>query len=232
MPVKPIELYRQNGFQLIEGWCSEAIFDVIQLVDDAGINSSGGVLEIGIHHGKLFLLLNQTVSPEYKSYAVDVFDDQHLNIDKSGGGSFSIFQNNLITYDHHKGGNTIIIKGDSLDSALDLPNVVGRGSMKYISIDGGHTVEHTLSDLKLASELIKNTGVVLLDDILHPNWLGVIEGAVKFLSTHPTLVPFAIGHGKLFLSRLSYRDYYFNLFSNSGLITSTVKFFGWNLVVL
>ena len=230
--MNPIDHYRQNGFQFIEGWCSEAIFDVIKVLDDAGINRSGGVLEIGIHHGKLFLLLNQTVLPDFKSYAIDVFDDQHLNIDNSGGGSLSIFQNNLKNFDLYQGDNTIIIKGDSLDSALDLCNTIGRGSIKFLSIDGGHTVEHTMSDLRLASDLIKNTGVVLLDDILHPNWLGVIEGAVKFLNTNPTLVPFAIGHGKLFLSRLSFRDYYFNLLSGSVLSTNTVKFFGWNLVVL
>jgi predicted O-methyltransferase YrrM len=49
---------------------------------------------------------------------------------------------------------------------------VGVGSMRFISIDGGHTPEHTVSDLNLACRLINNQGVVILDDVLHHPWPG------------------------------------------------------------
>jgi hypothetical protein len=48
------------------------------------INKNGGCMGIGVHLGKFFILLNQLINAEYKSFAVDIFSDQHLNIDKSG----------------------------------------------------------------------------------------------------------------------------------------------------
>ena len=176
--------------------------------------------------------MNQIISKEFKSYAIDLFNQQELNIDRSGLGSLEIFKSNLKKYDVHNGANTEIIQGDSTDSSMRLREVIGLGLLRFISIDGGHTVEHTVSDLFLANDLISNEGVVILDDILNYHWLGVIEGVGRFLEKRPTLVPFAIGHNKLYLAKLSYRDFYFNLFAKSGLGTKVVLFHGWNLVAL
>jgi hypothetical protein len=227
-----LQHYYENGFPHVQGWCLEDLFKTINLLDESDINKKGGVLEIGVHHGKFFILLNQIVTSEFNSYAVDVFDNQELNIDKSGLGSLEIFKSNLENYDRHNGKNTKIIKGDSTDPSLDLKKLIGLGSLRFISIDGGHTVEHTVADLILSNELINNQGVVILDDILNYHWLGVIEGVGRFLDKRPTLVPFAIGHNKLYLAKLTYRDFYFNLFAKSGLGTKIVPFYGCNIVAL
>ena len=108
----------------------------------------------------------------------------------------------MLKYDLHKGNNVKIISGDSTDPKLNLVDTIGKGAIRFVSIDGGHTVEHTINDLKIAAELINNQGVVILDDILNHHWLGVIEGAISYLNTSPTLIPFAIGHNKLFLANL------------------------------
>ena len=189
-------------------------------------------MEIGVHHGKLYILLNSVIDSKFSSYAVDIFSNQDLNIDGSGNGSLEIFKKNLMLFDIHKGANTVIIAGDSTDDGLMLRKRIGVGSMRFISIDGGHTAEHTINDLKISSELISNEGVVILDDILNHHWLGVIEGVVKFLDSKPTLIPFAIGHNKLYLSKLSFNHRYQSLFENSKLATKVVNFFGHQLVAL
>lgn len=224
--------YLENGFKSVEGWCSEQVFDTVDVLNDAPINKGGGCLEIGIHHGKLYILLNQVIDPGEKSFAVDIFEAQNLNIDHSGAGSLHTFKTNLEKYDAHRGRNTHIIVGDSTDPGLRLEEVIGVASMRFISIDGGHTVEHTVSDLKLAERLVKNEGVVILDDILNYHWLGVIEGAGRFLDTYPTLVPFAIGHNKLYLCKLSYQGFYLQLFSRMPMASKTVRFYGHTVVVV
>jgi hypothetical protein len=224
--------YRTNGFDAVEGWCDTKLFDTINLMDQVDINKKGGCCEIGVHHGKLYILLNQVISKDETSYAVDVFDNQSLNIDNSGKGSLHAFKNNLSNYDAQRGANTSIIIGDSTDPALKLEETIGLGSLRFMSIDGGHTTEHTLNDLHLANKLIANEGVVILDDVMHYHWLGVIEGVTKFLSTYPTLVPFAIGHNKLYLSKLSFHRFYFDLFNNSPLMVTRAKFFGHDLVAI
>lgn len=229
-----LKKYLENGFIQVEGWCEPELFDLINLFDSASINQKGGVCEIGVHHGKLFILLNQTTQPEFDSYAIDVFDDQKLNIDNSGCGSVQRFKENLSYHDRHGGTNTVIISGDSTDSGLELTKKIKPGSIRFFSIDGGHTATHTLNDLKIANELISNEGVVILDDILNHRWMGVIEGAVDFLGTRPTLVPFAMGHNKLYFCKFSYHSYYYNLLLNNhlpklGTLTRN-KFFGHDII--
>jgi Methyltransferase domain len=227
-----LQNYHENGFHKIEGWCNEQVLHMVDMLDDAPINKKGGCLEIGVHHGILYILLNQVIQRGEKSYAVDVFEMQNLNIDKSGAGSLDIFKKNLEKYDVHRGANTHIIKGDSTDSALDLEGVIGRAALRFISIDGGHTVEHTISDLQLANKLIANEGIVILDDILSYHWLGVIEGFGRFISNFPTLIPVAIGANKLYLCKISVKNVYHQLFAQSPHRTKEVTFYGHKIIAL
>ena len=109
-----------------------------------------------MHHGKFYFLLNSIIDRKYQSFALDVFDDQSLNIDKSGSGNLQTFKNNLKNFDAHNGKNTQIISGDSTDQTVIKFFDDKIGSFRFISIDGGHTVEHTISDLHLANRLIAN----------------------------------------------------------------------------
>jgi hypothetical protein len=217
-----LEDYKQN-FDVVQGWADPKLFDTVQIMADCGINRRGGVAEIGVHHGKFFILLNQVTEITDVSYAIDVFGMQHLNIDKSGEGNKSIFMQNLADYDKHKGANTVILEMDSLSfSSQVIPS-----SLRFISIDGGHTVEHTINDLKIAERLIANEGVIILDDIMGVYWCGVTEGYIKYSMTHPTIVPFAMGHNKLYLCKLSHYDYYFKLFKQ--LSSGQTKFTGYQI---
>jgi hypothetical protein len=227
-----LRAYREHGFDKVQGWCNPQVFHTVDLFDEAPINKSGGVCEIGVHHGKLYLLLNQVTAPTAMSFAIDLFDQQRLNIDHSGSGNREIFERNLADFDVHKGANTHIIAGDSTDSKLQLNKRIEPGSLRFFSIDGGHSVEHTIRDLETANELICNEGVVILDDILNHHWLGVIEGLTRFLATRPTLIPFAIGCNKLYLAKLSYQKFYFDLLARSPLNSKIVMFFGHTLVAL
>jgi hypothetical protein len=126
----------------------------------------------------------------------------------------------------------VIISGDSTDKRLQLINQIGPGSVRFFSIDGGHTAAHTLNDLQIANECISNEGIVILDDIMNPWWSGVIEGFVKFLQSSPTLVPVAMGHNKLYLSKISYQKYYTETFENLQLNgpKSYTNFFGHKIL--
>lgn len=220
-----------HGYHKVEGWVNEQVPQMLDLLETSKFNyAQGGVAEIGVHHGRMYILLNQTTSRDARSYAIDIFDEQYLNIDRSGKGWLDKFKSNLMEFDAHRGSNTTIIRGDSTDHALRLEEEIEPGCIKYFSIDGGHTVEHTTNDLHLANRLIANSGVVILDDILNAGWLGVIEGAVRFLMTAPTLVPFAIGGNKLYLAKLSYYAHYFSLVNDSKLKTKIVKFVGRDIV--
>lgn len=188
----------------------------------------GGVAEIGVHHGKFFLLLNSTTFENEQSYAIDVFERQELNIDQSGSGNLQVFERNLRNFDAHYGKNVMVLSEDSTDPAL-VAKIQKR--VRFFSVDGGHTAEHTISDLIFAQKSIIPQGVVILDDILNSHWLGVIEGAIRYLLTKPTLIPFAIGYNKLLLANISYATRYYKLMAASSLcVKADVEFCGHKVI--
>ena len=198
-----LETYLQNGFQHVEGFCPWQTIHVLDHVDTF-CEKSAGVMEIGIHHGQFFIALNQLVSPNTTSYAIDVFDNQELNIDHSGDGNKAKFMENLQKYDRHGGTNTVILERDS----TDLTTFDTVKNCHYISVDGGHTPEHVISDLSVACDMVKNNGVVIVDDYLNHWWPSVTEGIFRYLLTTPTLVPFASSPNKLWMCKLSYKARY------------------------
>lgn len=206
-----LDKYKAEGFNQVDGWVQPGMFDCIKVLSECGINKKGGITEIGVHHGKLFMMLNAVVEDAVdRSFAIDVFDDQHLNIDNSGKGNLEIFISNLRKYDKFSGINVVPMPMDSTAYNGSIP----LHSQRFVSIDGGHTVEHTINDLKLSETLVANEGVVILDDIFHVHWAGVTEGYIKYSMTHPVLLPFAMGFGKLFLAKLSFVDFYRKLFAD------------------
>jgi hypothetical protein len=57
-----------------------------------------------------------------------------------------------------------------------------------LKIDGGHTALLTYSDLCVISNSLADGGVVTVDDITHPGWLGVRDGIGRFLSETSKLI--------------------------------------------
>jgi hypothetical protein len=161
-------------------------------------------LEIGVHHGKYFLVLEQLTPPGGDCWAVDLFSRQDLNVDQSGHGNQQIFLQHVADFakDPQR------VKSLELDS-LDLdPRRLGSNQFGLISIDGGHTATHTINDLQVGQELLAPKGMLMLDDILNQDWLGVISGATSFFSSPLArrLAPFAIGFNKLFCCHFSHAD--------------------------
>ena len=227
-----IENYMNSGFDNVEGWCNPRVGNIVDFLDSLPLNKIGGACEIGIHHGKLFLLLNQTIEEQYKSYAIDVFDLQHLNIDRSGDAKKEVFAHNIINYDRHKGNNIVLMEEDSLNPKNTIRKNIPSGSLRFMSVDGGHTVEHTVNDLKIASELITSEGVVIIDDITNHWWMSVVEGVCKFLLSYPTLIPFAVGDNKMYFCNVSWHQYYCDQMIASEFGTKEIKFFGHRVISL
>jgi Methyltransferase domain len=226
-----LQQYRDQGWPKVDGWVFAGVFEMVHIAHQTqvallGATPPGGALEIGVHHGRFFLLLNQLIEGNQRSFALDVFDQQVLNIDGSGRGDLQRFQANLQAFDHHQGRNTTILAADS--TTFDFAPLAQ--SIRLMSIDGGHSVAHTLSDLRAAEKVLTPLGVVWVDDIMHPEWPGVFEGVLRYLDTRPTLVPIAMGHNKLVLARLSVAQHFHAAYAQSGLPLKWVSLAGHALL--
>jgi len=203
-----IARYIHHGKFYVDGWLrTEAALAIHALVErQRALGVDGGVAEIGVHHRKLFILLYLLSRSPEPAVAIDLFDDQHLNVDLSGSGDLRKFRRNLER--HADSSRLVLHQGSSLDlAATDLIRL-GNGRLRMISVDGGHTAEITAHDLAIASEALAEGGIIVVDDVFNEQWPGVADGVQRHFVRRPNLVPFAIGANKTYFCRPSHREAY------------------------
>ena len=200
--------YIHRGKFYVEGWLrTEAALVVATLSErQRALGVGGGVAEIGVHHGKLFILLYLLSRAPERAVAVDLFADQHLNVDLSGSGDLAKFRRNLLR--HADDARLVLHQGNSMAlSGAELVRLAG-GPLRFVSVDGGHTAELTAHDLAVADAALAEGGIIVLDDAFNEQWPGVADGLQRHFARRPNLVPFAIGANKTYFCRPSHRDAY------------------------
>lgn len=208
MELGKLNAYAKHGNRLVKGWvlpgAIQAIVGLSEEQRKTGI--SGGVAEIGVHHGRLFILLYLLGDTGERAVAVDLFTYQELNIDHSGAGDLACFKKNLKR--HADTSRLVLYEGDSMK--LDPQQLVGlgRGQLRWISIDGGHTPEITSHDLYVSEGALVSGGVIVLDDCFNETWPGVVEGVHQYFSSSRSIVPFGIGANKTFFCHKSFAQQY------------------------
>ena len=202
-----IKTYLKNGHH-VHGWLDRYsaafIGGLSRIQRDSGMH--GAVGEIGVHMGRLFILLKLTTVENERCFALDVFGEQHLNIDHSGFGDRDTFLRNVFQWTGDA--DIAVIQASSLDvKPADIVNAVGR--CRLLSIDGGHTEDITHHDLQLAEAVLTEDGVVILDDFFNQSWPGVAAGAAQyFLDPAAEIRPFAISPNKLYLAPPACHGFY------------------------
>jgi hypothetical protein len=196
---KAVRRYLRSG--RVQGWLHPFSAEVIAAVSEhqrrTGIH--GAVAEIGVHHGKLFLVLFLTSAVDEKALAIDVFGKQHLNLDGSGKGDRATFFANVTRYAGSQEG-LVVFEESSL--AIEPDAILGSvGQVRLFSIDGAHTEEATTNDLALAESVISEEGILIIDDCLNEAWPEVSAAVAKYLYGPHALSPFAITPGKVFFCK-------------------------------
>jgi predicted O-methyltransferase YrrM len=204
--------YLKHGHKFVSGWLiPEAVKMVVALAkaqDTGGIK--GNIAEIGVHHGKLFILLSLFTRDGEKAVAIDLFADQARNVDHSGSGDLDKFQENVKR--HADSRRVVVYQGDSTElTAAALVNL-GGAPFRLISVDGGHTPEITAHDLTTAEGALAPGGIIILDDCFNQQWPGVSEGVHRhFSGIHRAIIPFATGGNKTLFCAPEYASHYIDI---------------------
>lgn len=214
-----LQEYWESGIDHIEGWVSKDLLGPLEIVASVQYENqiTGSALEIGVHHGKFFIALLQLLRKGEFAVGVDVFSAQHLNIDFSGEGREDLVHKNISEHSSSEAAYKLI-NADSLTLLpSDAVRMVGEfGRFRLVSVDGGHTAVHTVSDLEFSQQILASGGVVILDDFVNPHWPGVVEGFFRFFgSARVRIAPFFWGPNKLFLADFSYHQRYFDAFQHA-----------------
>lgn len=205
---RDLRSYARWQFRRVPGWFTRINAEVFStlLTDQINRDLTGGVVEIGVHHGRSFLLLSLAAQEHERALAIDVFEEQHLNLDMSGKGDLQRFQRNLQKYGNPE--RVDVLAASSLDITADQITA-HVGPVRFFSIDGGHSLDVTLNDLNLAAATIAPHGVIALDDFTSPGWP---EVAVAFIQWYrggeAEFAPFAITRGKIYVCRRGWEKGY------------------------
>jgi len=188
-------------FPFVEGWLNPNALKFTDYLVKQFVAENFNSLEIGVHHGKFFLGIENLTPRSGRCVAIDLFENQSLNIDGSGKGDIEVFAEHVRKWAIAPE-RVSILSSDSIDLN---PNALGLNSFGVISIDGGHTRTHTFNDLRIAQELLTPNGIIVLDDINNQDWCGVVTGALDFFNSpiSTRVRPIAIGFNKLFISHFS-----------------------------
>jgi hypothetical protein len=125
----------------------------------------------------------------------------------AGRGSTSILIRNLENVGIPETSMTLIGTNSML---LTAENFTARSlpAFRLLSVDGGHSLEVTLHDMMLASCLLRDGGLMILDDVHHQTWQGVLEAMVHFSFAQQRLVPILLGHNKAWFATASHAQEY------------------------
>lgn len=193
----------------VPGWLApEAAFFSAQLLEyQKNIKLEGNIVEIGVYHGKYLAILYQYLNLiNERILGIDAF----IGSDDVERPKNIVFDNILKVCGNNQSLDFIVedslaLTSDQLFKFTQVKNV------RFISIDGGHTAEIVSHDLKLATAILKEGGVIAMDDIFNHSLPGVTEGLFQFMhaDNSPALAPFAHCYNKLFLTTPNYYDDYF-----------------------
>jgi hypothetical protein len=180
----------------ISGWFSAdaaalfALLDAVQHDDDV----TGGLFEIGVHHGRSAVLLCSMAGPGESVGACDLFERQDLNVSASGAGDRAIFERNVAEF--VPGFDRLVVHARS--SAELRAEEVG-GPHRLFHVDGGHSREEALGDIRLGAQVLHERGALVVDDPYRLEWPGVTEALLQFLDEHGDFSAVAVGFNKLVL---------------------------------
>lgn len=208
MGIDRYSIYRRFGRRLVGGWLAPEVLEVLAVLNDAQAAKGveGSVAEIGVHHGKLMIALDLLRNEGETSVAIDLFDDQERNVDKSGKGDLAAFRKNMARWSHMDA--LAVHAGDSTRLGTETLVGLANGKIRLFSVDGGHDEPVVASDLHLAETVLVPGGVIIADDVFHQEWPGVMTGLIRYLHEDPKVAPFAIGFNKVFLTTPEFVEHY------------------------
>ena len=162
----------------------DAFFSMNLLVD-----SGGGICEVGVYKGGYLITMLRN-NPRLNAVAIDPYPG--LNSIKE------TFLNNILSYKLE----------DKIKHFADY-NSLKENLFDLIHIDGEHSESAVIKDLHFARDNLASKGLIVIDDIWHPLFPGVVSAAMKFVH-ESDFVPFLSTRQKMFICRENQYEYHYS----------------------
>jgi len=200
-----LDTYLQEGFNAMRGWLSMPAVEASLMLAELQrqFMTPGPVCEIGVWEGRYLTLLSFLPAEPQPVLGVDPFIH-------SGNRDSQLqrVRRNIARYARQPELVTLLEEYSAKVTANDVLARTG-APCQFVSVDGDHTMEGCLYDLRLAEAITARAGIVSVDDFPNLTCPGVAEATVRYLlDPLASLAPFLMVANKLFLAHREYVDRY------------------------
>lgn len=170
-------------------------------------SQKGNLLELGVEHGGSAFLTLLTLRPDEQFFLVDQrkTDKFELSFEK-----LSSAQQQQVVFVISK---TI---GEQTKPLLE-------SKYRWIHIDAGHQQPEVMQDLQRFEPVLRNDGILIMDDFFQGRWPGVTEATYNYFDKYsPDLKPLVIAYNKIYFCRSNFYNQIFNDIRELG-----TSYFSW-----
>jgi hypothetical protein len=140
----------------------------------------GDLAEIGTFEGRFFIAMALGLAPGERALGVDRFDWPDAGIE---GRFHANCAAHGIGYDRY-----LSWKADSREiTSGGVQEKLGGRRVRFVHIDSHHSRECLTNDLELVTPLLHRSGIICLDDMLHPGYPMVVSAVFDYFARHPQM---------------------------------------------
>ena len=185
--IAAVDTYLDTGYATVVGMSSRFAAAVscglMRIQTDLGIK--GPVAEIGTFEGRFFIAMAHALADGEKALGIDLFDwpnPQVIDRFEANCAKHGVSAEKRITW-----------RADSRSMAPDdlLAKLDGQ-RVRLFHVDGEHSRHALTRDLELATSVLAEGGVIVLDDMLHPGYPTLMVAVQDYLQRHADMVVLCI----------------------------------------
>ncbi len=181
-----VESYLADGYASVVGMSSRfaaaVVARLLRMQTELGVG--GHVAEIGTFEGRFFIAMAQALEPGEKAVGIDLFDWPNPEV-------LDRFHANCRRYgvpDDRR----VTLKADSRDMKPEEVLAAAGGRIRLFHVDGEHSRAALTRDLALATATLKDGGIIVLDDMLHPGYPTLMVAVQSYLDANHDIVPLCV----------------------------------------
>jgi predicted O-methyltransferase YrrM len=181
-----VDAYLHEGYLSVVGMSSRfAAAVAARLMGiQSGLGVTGHVAEIGTFEGRFFIAMAHALAAGETAVGIDLFDWPNPEV-------IDRFHGNCRKHGVPDG-RRVTLKADSRALTAEQVLAAAGGRIRLFHIDGEHSRAALTRDLELATSVLADGGLIILDDMLHPGYPTLMVAVQEYLARHPDMVPLAI----------------------------------------
>lgn len=185
--IAAVDDYLDTGYATVVGMSSRfaAAVSCGLMRIQTGLGVTGPVAEIGTFEGRFFIAMAHALADGEKALGIDLFDwpnPQVIDRFEANCAKHGVPAEKRITWR----ADSRAMTSEDLLAKLDGERV------RLFHVDGEHSRHALTRDLELATAVLADGGVIVLDDMLHPGYPTLMVAVQDYLQRHSDMVVLCI----------------------------------------